>query len=122
MHTLNAYIIFWGDHPLLVGGTPAGDVQVQTNPQVLTSLIDWGFNMQEAVERPRWASRAGLELAIQDGYPPSTIQSLRRMGHRVEVLERWRRSGAVQLVMIHPESGGLLGASDPRCDGCALGV
>jgi len=120
VHTLNTYMVFWEDTPLFIGGTPGGDVQVQTNLQILTSLIDWEFNIQEAVERPRWASGAGLDLVLEDGFPPSTVQTLRHRGHHVEVVGRWRGSGAAQLVM-NPESGGLLGASDPRCDGCAIG-
>jgi len=73
VHTLNTYMVFWEDTPLFIGGTPGGDVQVQTNLQILTSLIDWGFNIQEAVERPRWTSGAGLDLVLEDGFPPSRL-------------------------------------------------
>src|SRR5262249_61407923 len=53
MHTLNAYLICRDGQPWLVGGTPGGDQQTQWSAQVLTSVVDHGLALQEAVEGPR---------------------------------------------------------------------
>ncbi len=122
MHTLNTYMVFDEGSPLFVGGTPGGDRQVQTNLQVITRLLDWGMNVQEAAEYPRWAGHDGLSLSLESRYPVRTVTALRSLGHRLELVGPWDGGGAVQLIMIHPESRALIGGSDPRCDGCALGL
>ncbi len=122
IHTLNTYMIFNGNEPLFVGGTPGGDKQVQTNLQVITRLIDWRMNVQRAVEFPRWASGDGLDLEMENRYPPETVEKLRSYGHRVNAIGPWSGSGSVQLIMTHPENGSLIGGSDPRCDGMAVGI
>ena len=60
MHTLNCYLLckegrFWG-----VGGTPGGDRQVQWNVQTISNLLDFGMDVQETVEAPRWVRGFGL--------------------------------------------------------------
>ena len=122
MHTLNTYMIFHSGSPLFVGGTPGGDKQVQTNLQVITSLLDWGLNPQEAAEKPRWAWQGGLCLDMEARFPQETAGGLGRLGHEVNPIPPWGGSGAVQVVMVHPESGSLIAGSDPRCDGCAIGL
>jgi len=121
VHTLNTYMVFNEGRPLFVGGTPGGDRQVQTNLQIITRLLDWGMNVQQAVESPRWASAGGLSLHVESRYPRSTTGSLRKMGHKVQLVGSWGGGGAVQLIMIHPQTQALVGGSDPRCDGCAVG-
>ena len=122
MHTLNTYMIFHDGSPLFVGGTPGGDKQVQTNLQVITRLLDWGMNVQEAVEYPRWGSDEGLQLSMESRYPRDTVEKLGGLGHKVKLLGPWGGGGAAQLIMIHPETGALIGGSDPRCEGCAIGI
>jgi gamma-glutamyltranspeptidase/glutathione hydrolase len=122
MHTLNTYMVYNEGSPLLVGGTPGGDKQVQTNLQVITRLLDWGMNVQEAAEYPRWASGEGVELSAESRYPRKTLDTLSSRGHDIRDAGPWGTGGAVQLILIHPHSGALIGGSDPRCDGCAIGA
>jgi gamma-glutamyltranspeptidase/glutathione hydrolase len=122
MHTLNTYMVFHDGRPLFIGGTPGGDKQVQTNLQIITRLLDWGMNVQEAAEHPRWAGAGGSDLVIEARYPRGTIARLREMGHGAQLTGPWSGSGAVQLIMIHPDTGALIGGSDPRCDGCSIGL
>jgi len=122
IHTLNTYMIFDGNSLLFVGGTPGGDKQVQTNLQVVTHLLDRGMNVQEAAEYPRWSSGEGLSLSLERRFPDRTVEGLRQHGHDVNLVGPWEGGGAVQLIMIHPISGALIGGSDPRCDGCAIGL
>ncbi|MCS7310789.1 MAG: gamma-glutamyltransferase [Armatimonadetes bacterium] len=120
VHTLNAYLLTRGEELAFVGGTPGGDVQVQTSTQVLCNLIDFRMNPQEAVEAPRW-QHDSEGLKVERRMPMETLQALERKGHRVMLLPEWGQSGAVQVVAVHPESKALLAGSDPRCDGHAAG-
>ncbi|MCZ6634056.1 MAG: gamma-glutamyltransferase [bacterium] len=129
MHTLNCYLLckegrFWG-----VGGTPGGDRQVQWNVQTISNLLDFGMDVQEAVEAPRWVSWPGtdpaaietpLELRVERRFEQEVIAELEERGHRVSWMEDWGAGGAVQLIL-RDEHGTLCGGSDPRAGGVALG-
>ncbi len=130
MHTLNCYMVLREGVPYLVGGTPGGDGQPQWNLQVLVSLLDFGLSVQEAVDLPRWLSFPGtdpahidnpLELRMEERFPPETLRVLTAKGHRVRKVAPWGCGGAAQLIMIDPDSGLLLGGSDRRAEGNALG-
>ena len=121
VHTLNTYLICRDGKPLIVGGTPGGDAQVQTNLQVIQKLLDFGWTPQEAVEAPRWSSGDGLNVTLEDRFPPETVAELRRRGHTVHLVRPYAGSGHAQVILIHPESGAYIAGSDPRCDGCAMG-
>ena len=129
-HTLNAYIITHeksGSEELAwVGGTPGGDVQVQSSLQVISNLIDFGMNPQEAVEAPRWqhsgdSSDGTGTLEIEDRVDPVVRDELSNLGHHVETMGGWAHGSAYQLIAVDPETGAYMAGSDPRCDGHAAG-
>lgn len=129
MHTLSCWMVFRGDQPYLVGGTPGGDAQPQWNLQVLTNLLDWGMNVQQAVELPRWMSFPGTdpaalgtpyELRVEAGFPADTWADLERLGHHLRLQTEFEASGC-QVILVDPESGAYHAGSDPRVDGCAIG-
>src|SRR5215212_2809841 len=131
IHTLNAYMCLRDGGAWLVGGTPGGDQQTQVNTQVVTSIVDQGLSVREAVEAPRWFSFPGTDPAtidqsmvvrIERRVPSTTLQQLESRGHVLEILEPWGGGGAVQLIEIDRASGVLRGASDPRSGGVALGL
>ena len=132
MHTLNCWILAGGDGtPVVAGGTPGGDGQVQWNAQMLSHLLDHGRDVQEAVEAPRFAVWPGSDADVI-GSPPelrcesrlgdAALQGLQARGHNVKRLGPWEGGGGAQLVAVDREHGSLRGGSDPRVDGCALGV
>ncbi len=130
MHTLNCYLVCRDGRPWLVGGTPGGDQQPQWNVQVLSSLLDFGLDVQVAAEAPRFYSFPGtdpanagkpFELRIEDRFPEHVRGELERRGHRVVSLGPWGAASGVQLVQIDHERGIYLGGSDPRASGLALG-
>lgn len=130
MHTLNCYMIANDGAPRWVGGTPGGDGQPQWNVQVITNMIDFGMNAQQAVEAPRWLSFPGTDpinlpndfvVRIESRAGTDVIDELRARGHRVEVLPEWGAGGTAQVIEIDPETGVLQGGSDPRGEGVALG-
>lgn len=130
MHTLNCYLLTEGDDLYLVGGTPGADSQPQWNVQVLTDLLDFDLNEQQAAESPKWVSLPGsvpseigspFVLQMEDGFSPDAVAELSRMGHKIELSPRYGLRGSVQLIRRDSESGALFGASDPSSDGLAIG-
>lgn len=127
VHTLNAYLITRGNALAWVGGTPGGDVQVQSNLQVICNVIDFGMNPQQAIEAPRWSHHAETEgeagglLAMEERLSRETWLALERRGHRLSGLGLWGHGSAYQLIAIDRETGAHHAGSDPRCDGHAAG-
>jgi gamma-glutamyltranspeptidase/glutathione hydrolase len=130
MHTLNCYLTTVDGEVAIVGGTPGGDFQPQCGLQMLTKLIDGGIKAQDAVESPRWHSFPGTdpatinrpgELRVEMGMPEDTIRDLGRMGHNVVQNPLGAHNGVVQLILRDQRRGVLIGASDPRGDGQAVG-
>jgi len=129
-HTLNAYIITRGDQLAWVGGTPGGDVQVQSNFQVICNLIDFHMNPQEAIEAPRWqhspaffppdSADTGL-LEMEDRFPEETYRKLAARGHRVRTIGPWGHGSRYQLIAYDPKAATYFTGSDPRCEGHAAG-
>ncbi|MCO5227653.1 MAG: gamma-glutamyltransferase [Thermomicrobiales bacterium] len=131
MHTLNAYLVANQQGvPVLVGGTPGGDGQPQWNLQCIVGVIDAGMDVQAAIEQPRWTSWPGtdpagvhnsFELRVEARLPESVRRELVDRGHRIVAQSEWGGGGAVQMVARDPQTGLLVGGSDPRVEGMALG-
>jgi gamma-glutamyltranspeptidase/glutathione hydrolase len=108
-------------------GVMGGFMQPQGHVQVVVGLIDDGRTPQEAVDRPRFLiepSSPVSSVQLETGLPPATVEKLRRMGHAVspEVAGFSRAIfGRGQVIRRNP-SGNLVGGSDRRADGCALGT
>ncbi len=122
VHTLNTWMLVKNDALWAIGGTPGGDVQVQTNAQLISQLVDAGRDPQQAIESPKWhVPPDGPELVVEDRLPLDTCYDLRRRGHSLTIGGPWSGSCACQVVMVSLDTGALLGGSDPRTDGLALG-
>jgi gamma-glutamyltranspeptidase/glutathione hydrolase len=128
MHTLNAYSVLKDGAPVLVGGTPGADTQVQANMQMITEFLDFGMGLQEAVDAPRWVSTPGSDpdsmsnpprLHLEGAVPQAVADGLAGMGHDVTRDLAGINIGIVQLIAIDPATGVKAGASDPRGDGHA---
>ncbi len=129
MHTLMAFLATRGGKPYLAWATRGGDGQAQWNFQVWSNIVHHGMNVQEAVERPRWLSvpasdpatiTSPFELRMEAGFPAGSEEALRRLGHRVDSPRPG--AGGVQVIQIDAERSVYAGGSDPRADGCAIGV
>ncbi|MFN0071514.1 MAG: gamma-glutamyltransferase [Chloroflexota bacterium] len=132
-HTMNPPMVLRDGKLVLVFGTPGADQQVQVNLQVLTGIIDFGLDPQEAVEMPRWRSfQPGGEsdwphgvssnLLIENRMPAATLRMLESFGHTLDIVGPLEGGCNVQAIMVHPDHGTLLAASDPRRDGYALAL
>ena len=127
-HTLMASMTFKGGKPYMVFGTSGADGQPQTHVQVMTSVFDFGLDIQSAIEAPRWLSGRYLvnqpdgALTLEGRLSPEVIEELRKRGHQVNVVEDWSSvMGSAHGIIIHPENGLRMGGSDPRSDGAAIG-
>lgn len=130
MHTLNAYLITRGDALAYVGGTPGGDIQVQSNLQIISQLIDFELDPQQAIEKPRWAwqplkstdpspGRLSVETLPNDSESQARIEELRKRGHVVNPIPLGAHPSAVQVIQKLGET--YLAGSDPRAEGLAGG-
>ena len=101
-HTMNPPIVLKDGALWCVFGTPGADHQVQVNLQVLTAMIDFGLDPQQAAEMPRWTSNApgqyanyphdGADaLTIERRFPDAVRDELARRGHPVAHRRRPRR-------------------------------
>jgi len=128
LHTLIASIGFRNDRLWSVVGCMGADGQPQIHLQTYINLIDFGLDIQQALESPRWLSgRFGLgeprdTLHIEARFPKATIDTLEARGHLVDRWDNWNElAGHAHGIVIDPQSGMRLGGSDPRSDGAAIG-
>ncbi|MBI4610782.1 MAG: gamma-glutamyltransferase [Candidatus Rokubacteria bacterium] len=126
-HTLIAALVTRDDRPALGFATMGSEGQAMFHAQVLTNVLDFGMDIQEAIERPRFlAGRFKPEDAAGDGVwlegriPKRSVSGLARRGHRVEVVsDFFHRMGHAHGIVVR--DGTLIGGADPRGDGLALG-
>ena len=128
MHTLNTYLVTDQEGNLrYVGNTPGGDNQPQWNMQTIVNVIDFGMDVQSALEHGKWADYQTITedgevhhiLKIESQVGQDVLNKLRDMGHELNVIEPFTCSGASQLIEIR-EDGLRMGGSDPRADGAAM--
>ncbi len=126
MHTLIPSMYLEGGRPRFVYGTMGGEGQPQTQAAMLTRRLDRGLGPQACVEAPRWLygrtwgapSRA---LNLEGRYATDVAADLAARGHEVKMGGDWDDLfGHAHCIWLDPD-GGLVGGSDPRADGAALG-
>ena len=117
IHTLNSWMLLRDGDPHIVGGTPGSFWQVQTNLQLISSLLDQGMPLQTAVDAPRW--RMGPQTAWNDDslelegrFGEATAEGLRRLGHQGGLIGDWEAGGVAELIEL--DGTMLTGAGDPR--------
>ncbi len=117
-HTLIPAMVLKERTPWLSFGVMGGDMQPQGHVQVLLNLIDFGMNIQEAGEAPRFRhSAAGLALESAIGKDPRA--GLTNRGHRI--IQSAGVFGGFQGILFDARRGVMMAGSDPRKDGLAIG-
>ncbi|MFC1537652.1 gamma-glutamyltransferase [Gemmatimonadota bacterium] len=130
-HTIIPGFVTENGEPWLCFGVMGGPMQPQGQVQVLCNIIDFGMNIQEAGDAPRFrhfgssqpdgtkmvqGGTVGFELGIDR----EVVRKLTSKGHSIHPsLQIF--CGGYQAIMLDPVSGMLHGASDPRREGCAFG-
>jgi gamma-glutamyltranspeptidase/glutathione hydrolase len=128
LHTLNTFLVCRDGQPVLAGATPGGQGQVQTNLQLLVAVLDFGLDVQAAVDAPRWVSGSRVPgdetLYLEPRFPPALVDELRALGHQVAVVdgkENSERFGSATLIGVDRLHGVYSGGADPRRQAHALG-
>ncbi len=101
-------------------GLMGGDMQPQGHVQFLLAHLDHGFNLQQAIDIPRWKHEDGVKVYLEQGNAPATFDGLKALGHEV-TQANFLTFGSAQAISRDPDTGVLFGASDSRRDGLALG-
>jgi gamma-glutamyltranspeptidase/glutathione hydrolase len=123
MHTLVPALVMKDGRPWLSFGVMGGDHQAQGHVQVLVNLIDFGMNVQEAGETARinhGADHGRTGIQLESAIGPSVRDALARRGHTI-LPGGGSAFGGFQGILIDPRTGVLMGGSDPRKDGLAIG-
>lgn len=117
MHTIIPGMLRRNGKVIMPFGVMGGAYQPCGHARFVTNMIDFGMEAQEAIDAPRCFS--GAEgMMMETGYAPQVRAELAAMGHDVKLSPE--PIGGAQSILID-DSGILIGASDPRKDGCALG-
>jgi len=122
--TLTPTLVLRGGEPAMVFGTQGGDQQDQWTLQVFLNLVEFGMDVQDAIEAPRFSSlhfpssfyphgaRPG-GVRIEARVPEATRADLAARGHAIEVDEDWV-AGDVLAIVVDAKNGILRGGADPR--------
>jgi gamma-glutamyltranspeptidase/glutathione hydrolase len=127
--TLQSTLVMKDGQPFMITGSPGGDDQIMRTMQTLLNMIDFGMNVQEAIESPRWSTsafpassgqftmRPGT-LSVESRVPAAVQEALKAKGHRLTVAGPWSH-GSNAAISIDPRTGVLKAGADPRVDAYA---
>lgn len=116
-------IIFKDDKPFLATGTPGGDLILSTILQIIVNVIDYNMSLEEAMFAPRiFSTYYQQEMEVENRIDKNTIDFLKSLGYDIKFHSEFRAYfGAVQSIMFDDKNKKLVGVSDPRRSGAAIG-
>lgn len=132
-HTIQSIFVMKDGKPFMVVGTPGGDQQTQGTLQVVLNVLEFGMNIQQAIENGRMIN---TNMHISRSFPYSVgdsvsmeivageevIKAMIAKGHKVDVMQPLSINGNLSGQIIdYPVDGVLTGGSDPRRQGYAIG-
>jgi gamma-glutamyltranspeptidase / glutathione hydrolase len=104
-------------------GIMGGSVQPMAHAQFVSNYVDFGMNLQQALEAPRFFKNdaKGCDVSIEFRVPPATLQQLSERGHMVRMFREYVETmGRGQAILHNSKTGTNYAASDPRADGAAV--
>ena len=127
--TLQSTLVMKQGQPYAIMGSPGGDDQVMRTMQTLINVIDFGMNIQQAIEAPRWSTRSFPaspfphtmypgDLSVEARIPETTQKALIERGHKLRVAPPWSL-GSNAGIIVDPQTGALSAGADPRVDAYA---
>ena len=120
MHTIIPGMVSKGDRVVMPFGVMGGHYQAFGHMHFLTRFFDYGMDIQEAQDTPRFMPDPfDGNVPMESGVPAEIREALAARGHRVMVPKK--PLGGSQAIWIDWDEGVLTGGSDPRKDGCAIG-
>jgi gamma-glutamyltranspeptidase/glutathione hydrolase len=102
-------------------GSPGGPTIINTVMQIITNIVDYDMNIQQAIDAPRVHHQWMPDRITWEplGLAPDVLQRLQEMGHHFSNNPHYM--GDAEGIMIEAKTGVRLGASDPRLDGRSVG-
>ena len=98
-------------------GVMGAFMQPQGHLQVVSNLVDFGMNPQEALDAPRWQWIEGRTVQMERGVPADIASSLESRGHDVRAIDDPTPFGRGEIIA-RTSFGTLAGGTEPRTDGC----
>ena len=118
MHTIIPALAMRGSRCVMPFGVMGADYQPMGHAHLITNIVDYGMDVQQAIDAPR-VFFVGETTEVEHGVSAQAMEGLKARGHNVVL--RPAPHGGGQAIQIDWERGLLIGGSDPRKDGCALG-
>jgi gamma-glutamyltranspeptidase / glutathione hydrolase len=126
--TLQSTLVMKDGQPFMITGSPGGDDQVMRTIQTLMNVVDFGMNVQAAIESPRWATRSFPaspfphtmypgESSVEARIPEATRQALIARGHKIRVTGPWTQGSNGAIVV--GANGVVSAGADPRVEAYA---
>lgn len=127
--TLQSTLVMKGSEPFAIMGSPGGDDQVMRTMQTLINLVDFGMNIQQAIEAPRWTTSSFPSsvfphtmhpgaMAVESRIPEDVRAALIARGHNLRVSGPWTM-GSNAGIVVDEKNGVLSAGADPRVEAYA---
>ena len=126
-HTLVPALLARDGRPYLAFGAMGGEGQPQTQAALVTRMVDFGYDVQQAIEAPRWLmgrtwGTRNRNLSLEGRIPDEVARELKRRGQPVQMVTDWNDNlGHASAIRVDRAHGFFEGGADPRGDGAALG-
>ena len=118
MHTIIPGMVMQNGQAVMPYGVMGGHFQPMGHSLFLTNMLEYGLDIQQAIDLPRLFPLRG-KVQVEHGIPPDICDALTKRRHQLETADRPHGGG--QAIWIDRARGCLVGGSDPRKDGLALG-
>jgi gamma-glutamyltranspeptidase/glutathione hydrolase len=128
--TLNPVLVLKDGKPFMVFGSPGGDTQGQSQLQFFLNYVEFGMNVQQALEQPYFSTGAyhlsfhphpaGKGLSVSERIPREVREELAQRGHVVRTHSA-KGVGSVKAIVVNAQSGVLMGGAAPATDSAVVG-
>jgi gamma-glutamyltranspeptidase/glutathione hydrolase len=124
--SMGPLILFKGERPFLVLGSPGGTRIFTSLTQIILNIIEFGMSLDEAIEAPRFftysSEGVAKSLFVESRIPTHILRSLEKIGHTVNVRGAYDKYfGGAQGILIDRYKNILIGGADSRRDGAGAG-
>jgi gamma-glutamyltranspeptidase/glutathione hydrolase len=126
-HTLAPALLAREGRPYMAFGSMGGEGQPQSQAAIATRIVDFGYDVQQAIEAPRWLmgrtfGARSPYLSLEGRISADVARDLERRGQPVRMAGDWDENmGHAQAIRVDHDNGCFEGGADPRGDGAALG-
>ena len=126
-HTLIPALMTRDGKPCLAFGSMGGEGQPQTQAALVTRIVDFGYDVQQAIEAPRWLmgrtwGTKSRNMSLEGRISDEVVRELKRRGQPVQMVTDWNDNmGHAHAIGVDRQQGFYEGGADPRGDGAALG-